>query len=66
MCDDYTLKKQKGFLNAIIQESDQASIMFDNIINDVSRIIENTTFTNDKIPKGISNVLDNTCSEGPI
>ena len=59
-----TLKKQKAFSNAIIQESDLASIMFDNIINDVSHIIENTTLTGDKIPRGISNIWDDICNEG--
>ena len=42
-----TLKKQEGLFNAIIQESDLASVTFDNVINDVNHIIENTTFTND-------------------
>lgn len=52
-----TLKKQEELFNVIIQESDLAGVMFDNAI---------TTFSNDKIPRGISSILDNTCSKGSI
>lgn len=48
-----TFNKQKGLSSAIIQDSDLAYVLFNNKINDVNHITENTKFINDKIMRGI-------------